>query len=76
MHSDRQCPALSPCLRKNATIELSWAQSAGQRLAEDARVLAALCLVASSVPQRGTEDRDMTYDCSVHRSTGFFLILI
>lgn len=76
MHSDRQCAASSPCLRRGAAVELSWAQSAGQRLAEDAQALTALYLVASSVPQHGTEDRDMAYDCSVHRSTGFFPILI
>lgn len=28
-------------------------------------------LGCSSVPQYGTKDRDMVYDCSVHRSTGF-----
>jgi len=43
----------------------------GRALPAAAQALTARCLVASSVPQRGTEDRDVAYDCSVRRSTEF-----
>lgn len=61
-----QCPAWSPCLKIENRHRGQESTSP-----DNAQEIAAWCLVASSVLQHGTKDRDMIYDCSVHRSTGF-----